>query len=112
MADGATATKAAKPAPKVAAVQEGGEAPPREVLVLRLKREEEEAARARRVEWGKDVVDHPNQRTSKKCCQFHKKRRFGESDSEDSGSGDWPESDDDGHKCSRHHCHCGGTRFA
>ena len=110
MSDHATKLKE-KEQQRTAAVQEGAEQPPREVLVLRLKNAEEEAAKARRVAWDKEVKDHPNQKSSKKCCQFHKKRRFGESSSDDSDDGDWPDSDEDDHKCSADHCHCGGTRF-
>lgn len=66
------------------------EAPARQVLVLRLRNEEEERLREeqanRRITWRPDVHDPVNQRTSKKCCVFHRKRMFGESSSEDSSS--------------------------
>ena len=64
------------------------ERPPRRVLVLRLKREEEEERRRQRVSWLEGIKEHPGQKTSKKCCQFHRKRLFGESDSDDCHSGD------------------------
>uniref|UniRef100_A0A7S1UFI5 Protein phosphatase inhibitor n=1 Tax=Phaeomonas parva TaxID=124430 RepID=A0A7S1UFI5_9STRA len=40
------------------------------------------------VQWAKDVVDneHMNKKSSKRCCIFHKQRRFGESDSDESDS--------------------------
>jgi hypothetical protein len=39
------------------------------------------------VQWGQDVVDNEflGRRKSKKCCIFHKRRKFGESSSESEG---------------------------
>ncbi|CAN0050035.1 unnamed protein product [Phaeothamnion confervicola] len=55
------------------------EKPP--VLTLRL------SAR-RHVEWGQDVVDNEgmDKKSSKRCCIFHKQRKFGESSSDESDS--------------------------
>lgn len=109
--------------------------PPRQVLLLRL-RPAPSSAPPRHVTWEGEVRDNKGQRTSKKCCVFHKKRLFGESDSESSGSDD-SDADDAGHdhhhhdglcshdhqgadgaghkkprpKCTKQACHC-GTRFA
>ena len=59
------------------------------VLVLRGLRSESQAARdLQRVTWEPNVRENPEQRVSKKCCVFHKKRAFGESDSSSSDSSD------------------------
>jgi protein phosphatase 1 regulatory subunit 11 len=84
------------------------EQPPRQVLYLRLRPEPTDEP-PRHVTWDGEVKENKNQRTSKKCCVFHKKRLFGESDTESSGSED--ERHGHNHKCSKEHCHC-GTRFA
>ena len=103
----------------------------RPVYVLRLRRDEELIDR--RVSWDAGVVEHPNQRTSKKCCQFHKKRLFGESDSDSSSSSDSSDDETDSPnpdvaganpgrcgdhskkkkrpKCTKESCFC-NTRFA
>jgi protein phosphatase 1 regulatory subunit 11 len=97
------------------------ERPPTRVLMLRLKREEDELKKRQRIQWDSNVVEHPNQKSSKKCCQFHRKRLFGESDSDEECHSDY-DSDYDvpgaehrhNHhhpKCSKEACHC-GTRFA
>jgi len=88
----ATATQESAPAPATAPANAATEQPvPPEVLVLRLRRTD---ARLRRlakqqagqlnVEWDESVVDneHLNRKKSKKCCIFHKKLDFGESDDE------------------------------
>ena len=51
-------------------------------LVLRLAAPED-----RRVHFSEDVVDneHMGKKKSKKCCVFHKRRRFDESDTESEG---------------------------
>ncbi|KAG5185445.1 phosphatase inhibitor-domain-containing protein [Tribonema minus] len=40
------------------------------------------------VQWDEEVVDNENagRKSSKRCCIFHKQRKFGESDSEESSS--------------------------
>lgn len=65
--------------------------PPRQVLSLTLRPEQEPT---RRVSWDPRVTEHTQQRVSKCCCVFHKKRLFGESDSDDSSSSS---GDDDDH---------------
>lgn len=49
-------------------------------LVLRL--------RAKKITWDEDVVnnEHMNKKSSKRCCIFHKVRRYDESDSSESDS--------------------------
>ena len=48
-----------------------------QTLVLKLNVKND-----RRVKWDESVRDsRPNMKTSKKCCVFHKRREFGESDS-------------------------------
>ncbi|KAG5486870.1 hypothetical protein GH5_06514 [Leishmania sp. Ghana 2012 LV757] len=70
------------------------------VLHLRPAPTAEEVALAQRqqgmrVTWNPDVREPVNQRVSKCCCVFHKKKVFGESSSESSSSGT-DSSDDDG----------------
>ena len=63
--------------------------PPRQVITLVLRHGDEATDLAharRRISWDRNVRDNPQQLTSKKCCVFHRKRLFGESDSEDSSS--------------------------
>mmetsp|Transcript_17130 Transcript_17130/g.25352 ORF Transcript_17130/g.25352 Transcript_17130/m.25352 type:complete len:109 (+) Transcript_17130:27-353(+) len=50
-------------------------------LTLRLSLRKE-------VQWDAEVVDNENagRKSSKRCCIFHKKREFGESDSDESDS--------------------------
>eukprot|EP00906_Rhabdomonas_costata_P035088 RCo049320 len=54
-----------------------------------------------RVKWDSSVKDpNPNQRTSKRCCVFHRRREFGESDTEsDSDDCSSDSSHDDGAPC-------------
>mmetsp|Transcript_15360 Transcript_15360/g.23123 ORF Transcript_15360/g.23123 Transcript_15360/m.23123 type:complete len:106 (-) Transcript_15360:112-429(-) len=49
-------------------------------LVLRL--------REKKVTWDEEVVnnEHLGRKSSKRCCIFHKQKRFGESDSDESDS--------------------------
>lgn len=82
------------------------EQPPRQVLYLRLRPQPTNEP-PRRVTWEGGIKENKNQRTSKKCCVFHKKRLFGESDTESSED----EAHAHSHKCTKDHCHC-GTRFA
>ncbi|CCW65496.1 unnamed protein product [Phytomonas sp. EM1] len=66
------------------------EQPPRRVAHLHLRPAltEDEMRRAehaqRRVTWNANVREFPNQRVSKSCCIFHKKKLFGESSSSSS----------------------------
>mmetsp|Transcript_32820 Transcript_32820/g.51300 ORF Transcript_32820/g.51300 Transcript_32820/m.51300 type:complete len:113 (-) Transcript_32820:60-398(-) len=57
------------------------------------------------VSWHKSVKDVKNQKTSKKCCIYHKSRSFDESSSEDE------EAQHDPSKCSKESCYC-HTRFS
>ena len=69
------------------------------VVTIRLQSEAKKKKKERNVKWTNDVKDNDNQKTSKKCCIFHRKKEFGESDSEsDSDS-------DDEHDCHKHHHH-------
>ena len=83
-------TAAEDPALRARNANRTDEIPARQVLVLRLRNEEEERLREeqanRRITWDPKVHDPVNQRTSKKCCVFHRKRMFGESSSDDSSS--------------------------
>jgi protein phosphatase 1 regulatory subunit 11 len=56
--------------------------------VLRLQSEEEK----KRLQWTSDTVDNEGmgKKTSKKCCIYHKKRAWNESDSESDGECDHP----------------------
>jgi protein phosphatase 1 regulatory subunit 11 len=49
-------------------------------LIIRL--------REKKVNWSEDVVnnEHMKKKSSKRCCIFHKKKHFGESDSDESDS--------------------------
>ena len=55
-------------------------------LRLRLKPDK----KGRKVQWTSETVDneHLGRKKSKCCCVFHKKRPFGQSDSEDSDEGE------------------------
>jgi protein phosphatase 1 regulatory subunit 11 len=79
---------------EVAATEAG-----RPIYILRLRREEDLVDR--RVVWDPSVVEHKNQRTSKKCCQFHRKRLFGESDSESDSSSSSDSDDEAAHEPSK-----------
>ena len=50
------------------------------VLILRLKKPES------KLKWSEDTIDNEfmNKKNSKRCCIFHKTRKFAESDSESS----------------------------
>lgn len=65
-------------------------------LVLRLTRtrpdqhpipSDQQEEEERRIHWNQGVVDneHANKKKSKKCCIFHKKKGFDESDTESEG---------------------------
>lgn len=115
------------------------EAEPRQLLVLRLQPEHGDTSDLR-VTWDVKVKENKNQRSSKSCCVFHKKKLFGESDTESSSSssdeggparadavgGEHPhccghDHDSKGQdgpckkrkrpKCTKEHCYC-GTRFS
>jgi protein phosphatase 1 regulatory subunit 11 len=106
------------------------QAPRQPVLMMRLRRADDEEARLRRIRWVDGIPENRGQKTSKKCCQFHRKRLFGESSSDDSSDDDFGQPaaaphhhDHDGPcdhakpakkqrpKCSKASCVC-GTRFA
>mmetsp|Transcript_31334 Transcript_31334/g.23281 ORF Transcript_31334/g.23281 Transcript_31334/m.23281 type:complete len:99 (-) Transcript_31334:53-349(-) len=55
-----------------------------QVLVLRLR----EAKKG--ITWTEDTIDneHLGRKSSKRCCIFHKKKHFGESDSDETDSED------------------------
>lgn len=55
------------------------------VLVLRLNNEERKKPG---VTWTEDTIDneHMDKKSSKRCCIFHKKKKFAESDSDESDS--------------------------
>eukprot|EP01061_Rhynchopus_euleeides_P020812 TRINITY_DN33812_c0_g1_i1.p1 TRINITY_DN33812_c0_g1~~TRINITY_DN33812_c0_g1_i1.p1 ORF type:complete len:122 (+),score=27.35 TRINITY_DN33812_c0_g1_i1:41-367(+) len=75
-------------------------------LVLRLHPKKERP----RVSWDSSVKDsRSNMKTSKKCCVFHKRREFGESDSESCSSGDEQEKRDRPTRCTRKSCVCNTT---
>ena len=67
------------------------------------------------MKWGQDVVDNESlgRRKSKKCCIFHKRRKFGESSSESEGysSSSGGETDTPSRRTSRrqNECNCGGA---
>mmetsp|Transcript_49300 Transcript_49300/g.97507 ORF Transcript_49300/g.97507 Transcript_49300/m.97507 type:complete len:97 (+) Transcript_49300:91-381(+) len=52
-------------------------------MVLKLKE-----AKGPKIKWTEDTVDneHLGRRSSKRCCIFHKVKKFGESDSDESDS--------------------------
>ena len=54
------------------------------ILVLKLK----DQKAAQNIRWSEDVVDNEKQgkKSSKRCCIFHKKKSFAESDSDESDS--------------------------
>lgn len=54
------------------------------ILVLKLK----DQKTAQNIRWSEDVVDNEKQgkKSSKRCCIFHKKKSFAESDSDESDS--------------------------
>ena len=102
--------QAAAPIPATATTTTLGAAAPRRVMVLRAKVQPPEA---RRVVWDPNTKDPPkNQRTSKKCCVFHRHRLFGESDSDSDSDGGCDDHDHPNKpKCSRDGCYC-NTKFA
>ena len=59
------------------------ESVPQQVLVLKLKK-------APTITWTEDTVDNENlgRKNSKRCCIFHKVKKFDESDSDETDSGD------------------------
>ena len=59
------------------------ESVPLQVLVLKLKK-------APTITWTEDTVDneHLGRKNSKRCCIFHKVKKFDESDSDETDSGD------------------------
>ncbi|KNH09367.1 hypothetical protein XU18_0052 [Perkinsela sp. CCAP 1560/4] len=57
-----------------------------------------------RIRWHHSVKDFKNQKTSKKCCVFHRQKQFDESSSEED------ELVDEHAKCSKEGCYC-NTRF-
>eukprot|EP00760_Papus_ankaliazontas_P034098 PhM_4_TR6970/c0_g1_i1/m.70778/K17553/PPP1R11; protein phosphatase 1 regulatory subunit 11 len=87
------------------------EAPTRRVVVIRGR---VAPPPERRVSWEEGIPENKDQRTSKKCCVFHRHRMFGESDTEEeSSSGEDSDGEDKRkHKCTRDSCTCGHTRFA
>ena len=54
------------------------------ILVLKLK----DQKTTQNIRWSEDVVDNEKQgkKSSKRCCIFHKKKSFAESDSDESDS--------------------------
>ncbi|KAJ9465591.1 hypothetical protein DIPPA_12952 [Diplonema papillatum] len=79
-----------------------------EKVVLRLKARQNDENR--RVTWDAEVKDSRKaMKTSKKCCIFHKKKEFGESDSESCSSEDEYHKRDRPTKCSRKGCNCNTT---
>ena len=76
---------------------------PSNTYMLKLKSKRNQASR--HITWDNNVKDFKGQRTSKSCCVFHKKKIFGESDSDcSSGSDTSPIK-----PCNRHHCYCNTT---
>eukprot|EP01059_Diplonema_ambulator_P003425 TRINITY_DN13105_c0_g2_i1.p1 TRINITY_DN13105_c0_g2~~TRINITY_DN13105_c0_g2_i1.p1 ORF type:complete len:118 (+),score=45.96 TRINITY_DN13105_c0_g2_i1:47-355(+) len=74
-------------------------------LVLRLNAKNEN-----RVKWDASVKDNRSGcKTSKKCCVFHKKKEFGESDSESCSSDDEATKRDRPTRCTRKQCICNTT---
>eukprot|EP01064_Diplonema_japonicum_P019273 TRINITY_DN2796_c0_g3_i1.p1 TRINITY_DN2796_c0_g3~~TRINITY_DN2796_c0_g3_i1.p1 ORF type:complete len:109 (+),score=10.11 TRINITY_DN2796_c0_g3_i1:43-369(+) len=77
-------------------------------LVLRLDANKKD--HGNRVKWDASVKDsRPRMKTSKKCCVFHKRREFGESDSESCSSDDEATKRDRPTRCSRKECICNTT---
>jgi len=56
---------------------------PSEVLTLRLVPQRRKKKKA--VQWAEEVVDNENmgKKSSKKCCIFHKQRKFGDWDTDE-----------------------------
>jgi protein phosphatase 1 regulatory subunit 11 len=54
------------------------------ILVLKLRQKQ------KKISWTEDTVDneHLGRKSSKRCCIFHKKKNFGESDSDETDSED------------------------
>lgn len=54
------------------------------VLVLKLK----EPKKDNKIQWAEDTIDNENlgRKSSKRCCIFHKRKSFAESDSDESDS--------------------------
>eukprot|EP01012_Entosiphon_sulcatum_P038093 TRINITY_DN49196_c0_g1_i1.p1 TRINITY_DN49196_c0_g1~~TRINITY_DN49196_c0_g1_i1.p1 ORF type:complete len:105 (-),score=21.02 TRINITY_DN49196_c0_g1_i1:10-285(-) len=63
-------------------------------VVLKLRKQN------RNVKWHQNVKDpNPNQKTSKICCVFHRRRSFGESDTESDTPDDSASDKEDGAPC-------------
>lgn len=61
------------------------------VLILKLKAIESiniQEKKTNRIRWSQDTINNEfmRKKSSKKCCIFHKTKRFGESDSDESDS--------------------------
>eukprot|EP00756_Hemistasia_phaeocysticola_P066658 Hpha_TRINITY_DN9392_c0_g1::TRINITY_DN9392_c0_g1_i1::g.25959::m.25959/K17553/PPP1R11; protein phosphatase 1 regulatory subunit 11 len=86
------------------------EPPQSETLVLRLRDGDAETQREKRVSWDESVRDsRPDAKRSNRCCVFHKRRTFGESDSESASSDDERTKSRRPIRCTRHCCDCNTT---
>lgn len=67
-----------------------------DAVTVQLLSPRKKAKKKKAVQWAEDVVDneHMGKKSSKKCCIFHKRRKFG----------DWSDSDTDDEGCHKH-CH-------